>query len=479
MAVTFLTDADRAELERMILEHTGGAVTIESILMSSEDGGENIVTFSDGSTLTVRNGQTGKNGTSVKINDVVEQVGQDGVISNILAFSDGTTLTVTNGKDGEDRVEVPAENFNIPVLSMTGDISAMDKDNAVTLNYVYGERTGTLMCKWQGSSSLSYPKKNYTIKFDEAFEAKEGWGAQKKYCLKANWIDASNIRNLFGATIWGKMVKKREGADTRLAALPKGGAVDGFPVWVKINGEDIGLYTFNIPKDAWMFGMTGTNSNEGILCAENVDMRNPVVCDKTDMEIEYSASEDTTALVASINNLISVINNVQSEADLAAVEAVLDVNSVVDYYILSCLMAHYDGIVKNWLIATYDGTKWFMSAYDMDSTFGNKWDGSGIKWASDWPYFSDLNTSAIFDLVRNWYPERLKARYQQLKDWTLSEIDLLYGLYDIAKSFPAELVARDNRLWPTRPGTMTNNIEQIIWWFRLRFPKLDYNITTI
>ena len=62
MAVTFLTDADRAELERMISEHTGGAVTIESILMSTEDGGENIVTFSDGSRLVVTNGHTGKTG---------------------------------------------------------------------------------------------------------------------------------------------------------------------------------------------------------------------------------------------------------------------------------------------------------------------------------------------------------------------------------------------------------------------------------
>lgn len=33
---------------------------------------------------------------------------------------------------------------------------------------------------------------------------------------------------------------------------PNAGVVDGFPVWVVLNGEPAGLYTWNIPKDEWM-----------------------------------------------------------------------------------------------------------------------------------------------------------------------------------------------------------------------------------
>jgi hypothetical protein len=103
--------------------------------------------------------------------------------------------------------------YGLPVLYLMGVVSAMTKDNEVSLGYVYGDRNGTCKMKWQGSSSLSYPKKNYTIKFDNAFEAVEGWGEQKKYCLKANFIDHSHARNVVSAKLWGQIVKSRKQRD--------------------------------------------------------------------------------------------------------------------------------------------------------------------------------------------------------------------------------------------------------------------------
>lgn len=99
--------------------------------------------------------------------------------------------------------------YGLPILHLTGDTSAMTKDDAVDLTYVYGERNGTVSVKWQGSSSLAWDKKNYTMKFDIAFEAKEGWGEQKKYCFKANFIDSSHARNVVNAKLWGQVVKSR------------------------------------------------------------------------------------------------------------------------------------------------------------------------------------------------------------------------------------------------------------------------------
>lgn len=106
------------------------------------------------------------------------------------------------------------EQYGLPILRLDGDVSAMTKENAVDLNYEYGDRKGVASVKWQGSSSLSYPKKNYTIKFDNAFEAREGWGKQKKYCLKANFIDHSHARNVVSAKLWGQVVKSRDFEET-------------------------------------------------------------------------------------------------------------------------------------------------------------------------------------------------------------------------------------------------------------------------
>ena len=91
--------------------------------------------------------------------------------------------------------------YGLPIVYLTGDTTGMDKDNAVQMQYAYGDMSGECEVKWQGTSSLNYPKKNYTIKFDNAFEAVEGWGEQKKYCLKAYYIDYSHLRDRLGAII--------------------------------------------------------------------------------------------------------------------------------------------------------------------------------------------------------------------------------------------------------------------------------------
>ena len=65
----------------------GTSVTIVSVSESSEDGGENTVTFSDGSKITIKNGSTGQDG-------VIGKDGEDGV--SPTHSWDGTVLTITS-----------------------------------------------------------------------------------------------------------------------------------------------------------------------------------------------------------------------------------------------------------------------------------------------------------------------------------------------------------------------------------------------
>jgi hypothetical protein len=60
------------------------------------------VTLTDGTSaaFTVKNGSTGKPGTSVTVKSVTESTEDGG--SNVVEFSDGKTLTVKNGKKGAD-----------------------------------------------------------------------------------------------------------------------------------------------------------------------------------------------------------------------------------------------------------------------------------------------------------------------------------------------------------------------------------------
>ena len=106
----------------------GTSVYVTSITPSSADGGGNVVTFSDGTSMTVYNGSKGAagpagrdgvdglpgaagstgpqgpkgdpgiSGTGVTVVDVSES-GVDGG-ANIVTFSDGTTMSVLNGNTG-------------------------------------------------------------------------------------------------------------------------------------------------------------------------------------------------------------------------------------------------------------------------------------------------------------------------------------------------------------------------------------------
>lgn len=372
----------------------------------------------------------------------------------------------------------PAD-YGLPVLELTGDTTGMSKETAVTLAYAYGERSGSCTLKWQGSSSITYDKKNYTIKFDTAFEAVEGWGAQKKYCLKANFIDFSHARNIVSARIWGMMVKARSSVNATLAASPNYGAVNGFPCAIMLNGAFHGLYTFNVPKDGWMMGM-GSGTQECILCADHstaTQFKGEALCDDSDFEIEYVTDEDNAAWVApSVNTLINAcINSDGSDLD-TTIAQYLDWESAIDYYILVALLDGQDMTDKNYILATYDGVKWFFSAYDMDSTYGLKWDGSYFSKASYGDHTSFVNyanTHRLMELIKRFKTDALRARYAVLRADVLSESNIAREFERFACDIPSRALDEDVKVWPMLPCTTSNSTWQILLWLNRRLAYVD------
>jgi hypothetical protein len=398
------------------------------------------------------------------------------------------TLTAEQKKQARKNIgvtDVPFvyEECKLPVLYLSGDVSEMTKDNAVTLDYVYGDLSGTCTVKWQGSSSLSYPKKNYTIKFDEAFEAVEGWGAQKKYCFKANFIDHSHARNVVSCKLWGRIVKSRDVENAMLSLLPNGGAIDGFPVIISLNGEFHGLYTFNIPKDGWMFGM-GNGTQEAIVCAdawvEATGFKAAATLDG-DFELEYVTDEDNADWVlASLNRLINAcINSDGTDLD-TTVAQYLDWDSAIDYYIHAVLEGASDATNKNYLLATYDGVKWFFSNYDRDTTYGLYWDGKSFVAANSHPTFVGYaSQNRVMELIRTYKKDALKARYAELRNSAMSEINVATVFENFTAAIPKPVLLEDCKKWPTIPSSSVSNLNQILNWYRLRIAVIDKEVEAL
>lgn len=420
-----------------------------------------------------------------------EVIKVDAAYKNLYSLDCDVSVTMPIRIDDyiHDYVSTTIENENcdvsvstLPVLNLTGDITGMDKDNAVSLNYEFKGTSGTCTVKWQGSSSLGFPKKNYTVKFNNAFEAKEGWGSQKKYCFKANYVDPSHLRNIVSAKLWGEVVKSRTNANARLNALVNGGAIDGFPCIIKINGKFKGLYTLNIPKDGWMLGM-GSGTNECILCAEGRAQYPSCNFQALEEEfeqgfsLEYITDENNTEwALTSLNSLITSAMNVK----MSELDEKIDWDSAIDYYIFSALIGHVDGIVKNYLLSTFDGTKWFFTGYDMDGTFGNHPNGQSFYKASKGarPNSIALNHQ-MFQIIKVYKKAELKARYAELRNGALSEDNVCYVMENFAKTIPSEVYSEDRRLWKGLSSTSVSNIDQMRDWYRRRVAIIDNDINSL
>lgn len=377
-------------------------------------------------------------------------------------------------------------NWNMPILYLNGDTTGMTKDNAVNLAYVYGNLSGTASVKWQGSSSVDIGKKwgkfNYTVKFDQAFEAKDGWGEQKKYCLKANWIDASHTRNLLAAMIWGQMCAARNIIDPTLSDCPNWGAVDGFPCIIVLNGAFLGLYTFNVPKDGWMMNMPHDGAaHEAILCADSED---DVTCFKApatldgDFDIEYITDENDTAwAVESINRAINAcINSDGSDID-TVIAQYIDIDSAIDYLIHAAVTANMDGMDRNYLLSTTDGVKWRFTCYDMDTVFGLYWGGTSFTTADDYPFLGNFaKTHRLMHLLYTYKADAVKARYKALRNSVLSEIRIARDALNFAGKIKKAAMIAEAEKWSAIPLSGVNNVYQIIEYLRMRFPKLDAEV---
>ena len=313
----------------------------------------------------------------------------------------------------------------------------------------------------------------------ETVELKTIWaaGSATLIALQGRTTDGVKFRNIKLTEEYSAAVYTFSPGDSRIKNLINGGAIDGFPCVVTLNGVFHGLYTFSIPKDGWMLGM-GEGEKEAIVCAdvhsEATRFKAAALLDGTDFGLEYVSGQNSDWVLESLNNLISLV--VESDGtNLAEIEKYIDLQSVIDYFIFTVLIGGGDMMDKNYLLGTYDGVRWFISAYDMDSTYGIDWDGKRF-FAADDPAVrvsAFAETHKLMYLIKQYKTEALIARYQQLRATVLRDANI-QGLYwNFAAAVPAAVQAADAQKWPGIPSTSVNNVQQILDWYRLRCTIID------
>ena len=398
--------------------------------------------------------------------------------------------------------QVEPSELDVPRLYFYGDALPTTKDN-VNLEMDYKSNTmkfhSYVKLKCQGTSSISYAKKNFTVALyeDSARSIKlkknfKGWGAQNKFCLKANWVDSTHTRNISGARIAYDMVESRPDSPFKqeLLKCPRNGVVDGFPIKVYFNGEFWGIYTLNIPKDGWMFNMSEDNPNHIVLCAEkNTDGNNNLInscqfrklwdgVDGGDWSYEFGTSSDTVK--NSLNRCISFVMDATDEEFHDNISQYFDLYSLLDYYCFSYVTCHLDGLAKNMLLVTYDGVVWGASLYDMDSIYGVNWNGASfVSPEYKCPEQYQEQFSRLWVRIEECFADELRARYTKLRQEALSLTNIIGHVEEIYDLLSPNMKTDETTKWLNIPQYNANTITRFRNYMRDRVKYTDAEVALI
>lgn len=353
----------------------------------------------------------------------------------------------------------PLQEGEIPSVYLEGTLP-IDKTETV-MRYTFESETqifeGYCKIKCQGSTSLGYAKKNFTVKTFTDSECTQkakfrfrNWKAKNKFCYKANWIDFTHARNIVCARLWGEMLESRsnyESLPTELKTAPNHGAIDGFFVKIYVNGVYYGRYTLNIPKDAWMANLDETNANHAMVmsetCFDSGIFRSTVLLDGSDWtdELHDTVPEN---IKTRWNEVIRFINEASDEEFYNNIDNYIDIQSVIDYDVFCVVLCGIDSFGKNQMFLTYDGQKWYMSVYDLDSMLGLQWNGSELL-PANYPRgaFTDLNRNLLMNRVEKLFGKEIAARYREVSQRELSVEHICSNFEEFMADCPQELVEAD------------------------------------
>ncbi len=323
----------------------------------------------------------------------------------------------------------------LPIMVITGNIPVLENTNnkkeQIIVDAEYTdlnnpERSFTVknaVMTPQGTSSMSYPKKNfrlYTCKLDDTrlfdwngnavedrlYAFKENAQPVNTWCFKADYAESSGTHNTGIARLWNTaMYNARIDGEYKLrtaaqAAAVKNGypydvrtTVDGFPIlmFYRLNADSdlvfIGKYNFNNDKSTesvYGFKDIPGFDNSRMQCWEVLNNGNHLALfqDTDNWDTEWSdafegrypdGSENTTDLKSFADWLVGCKN----DADKFKTEKWnhLDVYKVAAYYVYLMRFGAVDQPVKNAMFTSEDGEHFYFINYDNDTVLGVRNDG--------------------------------------------------------------------------------------------------------
>jgi hypothetical protein len=192
--------------------------------------------------------------------------------------------------------------------------------------------------------------------------------------------------------------------------------------------------------------------------------------DGSDEYFDVEVGELNDATIESFNEIVRAILGVGGN-----IEDVLDIQSAIDYFVFQDIILGTDGLAKNMLLATYDMTKWHLSAYDLDSTFDMDWNGNLMDsfdtCIPDSPYNNQFSELLMYILSN--YQVEYVARYWELRNSVLSEASIISAFEEYVGIYGEDVYIQDTITYPDIPCVTENTLDYLRNFVKNRLVFLD------
>lgn len=382
------------------------------------------------------------------------------------------------------KVELPMP-VSCAIINLTTDKQAESKGSNIPCFMEFWDCNGNyfkkpIILNAQGASSMGYSIKNQAIDINDGSKIKFGnWCYMDSFHIKKYYIDVfrgqcvaqywlteqAYMTRPFGQRRPYDYLNHISVANNGNGAFNKdfwSGALchpDGFPCHLFFNGKDAGVYAFNLKKDRANYNCKKDNAKniilDGVLGSvfwtangdlnkkgeisttvwRDFEVRNPKI--KKDIngndyngDAPTEPSSDYSETKGYIEELTKIIPSIKAagtdEEKKTIFESAFNLPFLIDYDILSQVDYNYDGYRKNWIWCCWDGKLWTPTRYDLDSVFGQHWNGASYVERSITNILGDSADLPTYYL-HNLYKSEESARYAELRNKGILTIENIVG----------------------------------------------------
>ena len=107
-----------------------------------------------------------------------------------------------------------------------------------------------------------------------------------------------------------------------------------------------------------------------------------------------------------------------------------------------------DNLGRNMLLVTYDGMEWYLSLYDLDTSWGTQYDGNGL--LNYEKSLLDMSYNNLFARMEKVFSKELAERYFEIREDLMSNESIMAEFEAFEAMIPEGTFEKEYRKWSPR-----------------------------